>query len=252
VSGNISRGHYSYTVYADPETARTFEARRFGGPIGELVAEDQARVMLEFIGDPAGRTILDVGTGTGRAARVLASHGARVTGIDASEEMLAMARQRAADEHVQIRFEMGDAHSLDFEDRSFDTAISLRVLMHTPEWRRCLAELCRVADRLVVIDYPAALSLAWFQSKARRFTHTWGFKTEPYRVFRDATMAQEFATRGFRVRHAYRQFVLPIALHKAVGSVGFTRWSESVLDRLTLRRIFGSPVTIVAERCASS
>ena len=35
--------HYSYTTYADPETARTFDDRRFGGPIGELVAGMQAR-----------------------------------------------------------------------------------------------------------------------------------------------------------------------------------------------------------------
>ena len=31
----MSRNHYSYTTYADPETARTFDARRFGGPIGD-------------------------------------------------------------------------------------------------------------------------------------------------------------------------------------------------------------------------
>ena len=42
----------------------------------------------------------------------------------------------------------------------FDVAVSLRVLMHTPQWQRCLAELCRVADRLVIIDYPSATSVA--------------------------------------------------------------------------------------------
>ena len=31
--------HYSYAHYADPATAQTFDARRFGGPVGELVAE---------------------------------------------------------------------------------------------------------------------------------------------------------------------------------------------------------------------
>ena len=29
--------HYSYTMYADPDMARTFDERRFGGPIGDLV-----------------------------------------------------------------------------------------------------------------------------------------------------------------------------------------------------------------------
>ena len=60
--------HYSYTVYADPATARTFDRRRFGGPIGQLIAEEQGRVLANFVGRIKDRQILDVGTGTGRAA----------------------------------------------------------------------------------------------------------------------------------------------------------------------------------------
>ena len=52
-------------------------------------------------------------------------------------------------------FAAGDAHALAFADRSFDAVVSLRVLMHTPDWRQCLAELCRVARERVVFDYPA-------------------------------------------------------------------------------------------------
>ena len=55
---------------------------------------------------------------------------------------------------------------------------------------------------------------------------------------------------GFRVRAVHRQFVLPIALHKAVGSRRFTVAVEGWLARLGLLRLFGSPVTVVAERCA--
>ena len=79
------RNHYSYTTYADPETARTFDARRFGGPIGDLVASTQARVLANLIGPIRDRVILDVGTGTGRAALLLARGGANVTAVDASE-----------------------------------------------------------------------------------------------------------------------------------------------------------------------
>ena len=53
---------------------------------------------------------------------------------------------------------------------------------------------------------------------------------------------------GFRIVSMHRQFVLPIALHKAVGSPAFTRASEQVLARLGLLRILGSPVTVYAER----
>jgi 2-polyprenyl-3-methyl-5-hydroxy-6-metoxy-1,4-benzoquinol methylase len=246
------RRHYSYSAYADPAMARTFDDRRFGGPIGELVAGTQAYVLANFIGRINGRSILDVGTGTGRAALLLARGGAKVTAVDASEQMLAVARRRAAEQSVSVNFMLGDAHTLDFKDRAFDVAVSLRVLMHTPEWRQCLAELCRVAERLVIFDYPSATSAALIHSLTRRVVHAAGGRTEAYRVFTDRTIAKALDRSGFRVRSVHRQFALPIQLHRAIGSRRFTEFSEDLLDRVGLLRVFGSPVTLCAERCMPS
>jgi SAM-dependent methyltransferase len=248
----VTGNHYSYTTYADPETARTFDAARFGGPIGDLVAATQARVLANLIGTIRDREILDVGTGTGRAALLLARGGAHVTAVDASTEMLAVARRRASEEGSPVRFLVGDAHALDFPNRSFDVAVSLRVIMHTPQWRQCVGELCRVAERLVIVDYPSAHSFAALESITRRIAHAVGLKREPYRVFTDRTIAAVFAANGFRVRSMHRQFVLPIAFHKAIGSRRFTIAVETVLDRLGLLDLFGSPITLVAERCVFS
>ena len=159
--------HYSYSVYADPAMAEAFDALRFSGPIGRLIAETQERVVASFLAPVAGRTVLDVGTGTGRAAIALAARGARVTGVDASGEMLAVAERRAKDAGVRVTFTPGDAHGLAFADRSFDAVICLRVLMHTPDWRRSLGELCRIARDRVVFDYPALVSAAALQAAAR-------------------------------------------------------------------------------------
>ncbi len=251
MSRNRSSEHYSYSAYADPVMARTFDERRFGGPIGELVAKSQARVLANMVGRINDRDMLDVGTGTGRVAFILALGGARVTAVDASEEMLAIARLRAADQLLKIKFQQGDAHALDFPDRSFDAVVSFRMLMHTPQWRRCVAELCRVAERLVIIDYPSATSVALFESLARKAMHAAGARTEPYRVFTSRTIANAFEGHGFRIRSVHRQFVLPIAFHKAIGSRRFTHWSEHLLDHAGLLKPFGSPVTLVAERCMS-
>src|SRR5262245_13576937 len=131
----MPKQHYSYAHYADPATARTFDEKRFGGPIGSLVASAQAKTLTDFVGCIQHRRILDVGTGTGRAALLFARGGARVTAIDASDEMLRVARSRAAAEAAtSVRFQPGDAHQLDFPDRSFDVVCCPRVLMHTPRW----------------------------------------------------------------------------------------------------------------------
>jgi SAM-dependent methyltransferase len=247
-TGQPAHDHYSYDFYADPAMARSFEERRFGGPIGQMVAAEQARVLANMIGRIQDRTVLDVGTGTGRAALLLARGAARVTAVDASEDMLAEARRRAAEELVKVNFLRGDVHHLEFKDRSFDVVVCLRVLMHTPDWRQSLSELCRVADQLVIFDYPAAMSAAAVQSIGRRALSAFGLRTEAYRVFSDRTIRGALADSGFRVRSVHRQFVMPIQLHKAIGSHGFTTRSEHLLDRLGLLRLFGSPVTVCAER----
>lgn len=244
-----AKGHYSYTHYADPAVAEAFETLRFGGPIGRHLLETQERLLVGALSPLTGRTVLDVGTGAGRAAIALARAGAtKVAGIDASAEMLAVARSRAADAGARVAFLPGDAHALPFGDRTFDAAVSLRVIMHTPDWARCLGELCRVSRWRVVVDFPALGSLAALESAFRRVAHASGRRTEAYRVLAEQSVVRELRTHGFRVVSVDRQFVLPIALHKAIGSLRFTRSAERALAAVGLLRLLGSPVTMVAER----
>jgi ubiquinone/menaquinone biosynthesis C-methylase UbiE len=243
--------HYSYSVYADRAMAESFDQLRFGGPIGELIAQTQAEILASFLAPLADRTVLDVGTGTGRAALALAKRGARVTGLDASAEMLAVAARRAQDAGLDIAFRQGDAHALPADAAAFDHVVCLRVLMHTPDWRQSLAELCRVARHRVLFDYPALASAAAIQAFTRRVAHAVGARVEAYRVFSDASVRAALSANGFRIVESHRLFVLPIALHKRIGSVGFTKGVEGALARAGIARIAGSPVTVAAERCAS-
>ena len=244
--------HYSYSAYADPAMASSFDAKRFGGPIGNILLRDQERVLAEFLGDVSGRSVLDMGTGTGRAAIALARRGALVTGVDASREMLSVARTRAADARLSIEFAEGDAHALAFPDGSFDATVCLRMLMHVPDWRKALAELCRVTRHRLVFDYPALGSTAALQVMWRRVAVTIGRNVEAYRVFSGSDIARELDRHGFRIASTHKQVVLPIALHKAVGSPGFTRGVERVLAGAGLLRLAGSPVTIAADRHPNS
>ena len=242
------RDHYSYAHYADPAVADGFDALRFGGPIGQLLLDAQERLLVDALAPLDGRRVLDVGTGTGRAALGLARAGAVVTGLDASLEMLRVARGRAAAAGAAIEFGLADAHALPVADDSVDAAVCLRVIMHAVDWRRCVAELCRVARRRVVVDFPSRGSLAALESAARRVANALGGSTEAYRVLAARDVAAAFGVHGFRVVLVRRQFVLPIALHKTIGRRGFTKAVERALAAVGLLRLLGSPVTMVAER----
>jgi ubiquinone/menaquinone biosynthesis C-methylase UbiE len=253
----VNRQHYSYTHYADKDVAAGFDQLRFSGPIGEYLLETQAALLQDSFGPLAaqprdqplgGVSLLDVGTGTGRAAIGLARLGATVVGVDASSEMLDVARERAAAAGVAVTFDTGDAHALPFPAAHFDGAVSLRVLMHTPDWSRCVGELCRVSRRRVVVDFPSLTSLAAVESGVRHLRRAAGRPVEAYRVMSERSVAAAFQAHGFRVIRVHRQFVLPIALHKAVGSMAFTRGVERMLSAAGLLWLAGSPVTMVAER----
>lgn len=248
MKNSSGRDHYSYAIYADPAVAERFDRAHFGGPIGQLVAEREERVLLDFAGHLQGKTVLDVGTGTGRAALVLARNGALVTGVDASEEMLKVARLRSSAEKGAMTFLLGDAHALAFPDRSFDIVVSLRMLMHTVGWQRCLGELCRVAKQYVVFDYPPLMSAAALQVFTRKAVNLAGHSVETYRAISTASVRSTLKVCGFDILRLHRQFLLPIAFHKLVGSRAFTERTEGIFAAMGLSRVFGAPVTIVADR----
>ncbi|HWB29258.1 MAG TPA: class I SAM-dependent methyltransferase [Vicinamibacterales bacterium] len=242
------RDHYSYAHYASRDVAEGFDALRFGGPVGRHLLETQEALLLDVLSPLEGRRVLDVGAGTGRVALGLAARGAIVHGLDASAEMLAVARERAAEAGLAIQLDVADAHALPVADRSVDAAVCFRLLMHVLDWRRCVAEICRVSRQRVVIDFPAAASAAAIESLARRARQAMGQRVEAYRVMRERDVREALAANGFRVVLVRRQFVLPIALHKAIGRLPVSLAVERGLAAVGLLRALGSPVTMVAER----
>jgi hypothetical protein len=82
--------------------------------------------------------------------------------------------------------------------------------------------------------------------------HSLGARVEAYRVFSHGEIRGALSANGFRIVDVHKQFVLPIAFHKQLGSADATGRIEGALDRLGLRGLFGSPVTLVAERVSNS
>ena len=88
-----------------------------------------------------GGHVLDVATGTGLVAEQLLAHGHRVTGLDQSPDMLALARRRFGD---RVELVQASATALPFPDASFDHLTFTYLLRYVDDPGATLAELARV------------------------------------------------------------------------------------------------------------
>jgi ubiquinone/menaquinone biosynthesis C-methylase UbiE len=111
-------------------------------------------VLYETFGDKKLR-ILDVGTGTGFLAILLAELGHDVVGIDLSEKMLERAKKKADEKGLDIEFMIADAENLPFDDGEFDAVINRHLLWTLPNPQKAINEWSRVVKKggkVVAID----------------------------------------------------------------------------------------------------
>ncbi len=137
-----------------------------------------AQCLVGMAGGLAGKTVLDVGCGTGvlvLAAAAAQPAPARVFGLDLSEEMLALAERRARDAGLAARVSLdhGDAEALSYGDGTFDVVLSLYALRHLPDPASAVREMFRVVrpgGRIVVGvgSGPPLLSTGFMRAALRR------------------------------------------------------------------------------------
>jgi ubiquinone/menaquinone biosynthesis C-methylase UbiE len=100
--------------------------------------------------------VLDVACGPGLLTLAFAERCASAVGVDATEELLALARQEAQRRGIEnAEFRSGDAERLPFPAARFDVVACRAAFHHFPRPERVLAEMSRVAKpgaRLLIAD----------------------------------------------------------------------------------------------------
>ncbi|MBA3564643.1 MAG: metalloregulator ArsR/SmtB family transcription factor [Gammaproteobacteria bacterium] len=115
--------------------------------------------IVRAFGDAPLGNLLDIGTGSGRILRLLASQAEQATGVDISSEMLMVARTNlhaAGLHHCTVRH--GNMYKLPFGNASFDTVTVDQVLSQAEEPALVLTEAARIlrpGGSLLVVDVAA-------------------------------------------------------------------------------------------------
>ena len=189
--------------------------------------------VLSKMGNLEGKRVLELGTGTGGTATLLAKRGASVVGIDLLPFRLAEAQARAAEHNVveAVNFTLMDAMHLAFPDDTFDFVISKSVLVFT-DHKQVAKECYRVlkpGGKAIFMENMRHHPMVWLY---RKMFLKYSGKLRYFSVRDIETVGAEFEKLDHREFHLsavsalFWQKYIPIPL--------FYRWSLSVLKAIDI------------------
>lgn len=231
---------------ADIETATEQYAARFGGTVGQFFLEKQAAMTLDLLRELPGARILDVGGGHAQLAEPLVRSGFSVTITGSADSCRSRLDQCLAP--GSFTYQTCDSLALPFASRSFDVVMAFRLLPHVVRWREIIAELCRVADKSVIFDYPDRRSTNILYELLFAVKKKLEGNTRPFTLFSRSEIALEVARNDFRRPLFKPEFFLPMVVHRKADCRAFSTVAERCIAMTGATRLFGSPVIVRSDR----
>ncbi|MBE9126149.1 MULTISPECIES: class I SAM-dependent methyltransferase [unclassified Coleofasciculus] len=232
----------SFPETADIETSSDDYATRFTGEIGAWLLKVQEEATLKMLAPYPNANILEVGGGHGQLTGALIQNGYHVTVLGSAE--ICKARIQPFIDANQCSFNVGNILDLPYGDRAFDVVISYRLLAHVTQWQKFLAELARVADKAVIVDYPTVRSVNYIAPYLFKFKKGLEGNTRPFTCYKESEIIDYFKSLELTATERYPQFFLPMVLHRALKSPRISSASEKLTRFSGFTKVFGSPVIL--------
>ena len=229
-----------FTETADIETASDDYASRFAGPVGEYFLDVQAQMTLGLLRDLPGASILDIGGGHAQLTMPLASNGYDVTVTGSAD----VCRERL-DRYCpagSFTYLTCDSLNLPFEDGEVDVVMAFRLLPHTDHWQELIREMCRVAGKAVIFDYPDKRSANILYDLLFDLKKNMEGNTRTYTLFSRKEIMTELTRNNFDRPVIKPEFFVPMVVHRKLNQPGISRAMEFFFGVFGLTHLFGSPI----------
>jgi ubiquinone/menaquinone biosynthesis C-methylase UbiE len=147
--------------YQNVDIAAKYDALRFKNKGGQIVNDVEKDVLFEMLENhPREEFLLEVASGTGRFARMLAGNGYRIVAVDSSYEMMKLLSRAMQEQEGEVYCVCGDAFQLPFKKKSFKGVYSIRFVWHFASYKYLINAIMEVCKEYFIFDMMNKASIA--------------------------------------------------------------------------------------------
>ncbi len=220
--------------YADVFTSSEEYANRFSGVTGAWLVERQNHIIHDYLKRMSPASILDLAGGHGHIANAFGDN-YKITILSSNDDCSKQIKNN------KCIFESGDIENLKYTDSSFDVVTCLRYLSHTENWQKVIAEMCRVAKKAIIIDYPPLISFNLLSPLLYKLKKNIEGNTRTYTVFKHSEIVGEFERNNYKLSFYNGQFFFPMVVHRIIQNPQVSEAIEFLPKKTRLTDLFGSP-----------